>query len=119
MPAELNSKIGAQPDSMGVDTRGSEPMAGDESEVPMTQASLEVRSVFGSSATESAASVARLSLPFLDGALYSGSRARVITGAISCMQSDDRFRSYSSWRQGAAIMGLNPSKIKSPRMSVV
>ena len=46
MSAELNSKIGARSDSMGADTRGSEPMAGDESEVPMTQASLEVRSVF-------------------------------------------------------------------------
>jgi len=82
MSAELNSKIGIQSDSMGADTRGSEPMAGDESEAAMTHASLEVRSVFGSSAGESAASVARLSFPSSDGALYSGSRARAITSAI-------------------------------------
>ena len=81
---ELNSKIGAQSDSMGADTRGSEPMAGDESEVPMTHASLEVRSVFGSNAAEYAASMARLSFPYLDGALCYGSRAKAITGAISC-----------------------------------
>ena len=72
MSTELNSKIGARSDSMGADTHGSEPMAGDESEVPMTQASLEVRSVFGSSAAESAASMARLSFLSLDGALCSG-----------------------------------------------
>lgn len=69
MSAELNSKIDAWSDSMGADTRGSEPMVGDESKVPMTHASLEVGSVFGSSAAKSAASVARLSLPSSDGAL--------------------------------------------------
>ena len=83
MSAELNSKIDARSEPMGADTRGSEPMAGDESEVPMTHASLEVRSVFGYSAAESASSVARLSFPSLDGALCSGSRARAATGAIS------------------------------------
>ena len=82
MSVELNSKIGAR--SMGVDTRGSEPMAGDEAEVPMTHASLEVRSVFDSIVVESAASMARLSFLSLDGALCSRSRARAITGAISC-----------------------------------
>ena len=45
---------------MGADARGSEPMAGDESEVPVTQAPLEVGSVCGSNAAESAASVAGL-----------------------------------------------------------
>ena len=58
-------------------------MAGGESEVPMTQASLEVRSVFGSSAAESVAFVVRLSFPSSDGALFSGSRARAVTCAIS------------------------------------
>ena len=60
MSAELNSRIGTY--SMGADTRGSELMAGDESEAPMTHASLEVKYVFSSSAAKSAASVARLSL---------------------------------------------------------
>ena len=63
------AELGAWSDLMGADTRGSEPMAGDEFEVPMTQASLEARSVFVSSVVESAASVARLSLPSSDGAL--------------------------------------------------
>ena len=40
--------IGAQSDSIGTDARGSEHMAGDESEGPMKQISLEVKSVFGS-----------------------------------------------------------------------
>ena len=40
--------IGAQSDSIGTDARGSEPMAGDEYESPMTQASVEVKSVFDS-----------------------------------------------------------------------
>lgn len=119
MSAELNSKIGARSYSMGADTRGSEPMAGDESEVPMTQALLEVRSVFGSSAIESKAFVERLSLPSSDGALYSGSRASVVTCAISRTPSDDRFRSCSSWRHGATVMGSNPLKIKSPRILAV
>ena len=50
--------IGAQSDSIGTDASGSEPVAGDESEGPMTQISLDVKSVFGSSADECAASVA-------------------------------------------------------------
>ena len=56
---------------MGVDARGSEPKAGDESEVPVTQAPLEVGSVCGSNAAESVASVAGLSFPSLDGAICS------------------------------------------------
>ena len=76
---------------MGADARGSEPMAGDESEVPVTQIPLEVGSVCGSDAAESAASVAGLSLASSDGAICSGSRARAVTGAISWVWSDDRF----------------------------
>ena len=75
--------IGAQSDSIGMDARGSEPMAGNESEVPVTQAQLNVGFVCGSSAAESAASVAGLSFPSSDDAVCSGSRARAVLGAIS------------------------------------
>ena len=83
MSAELNSKIGAKSGSMDADARGPEPMAGDESEVPVTQAQLDVGYVCGLNAIESAASVAGLSFPSSDGAVCSGSRARAVTGAIS------------------------------------
>ena len=56
MSAELNSMIDARSGSMGTDARGSEPMARDESEFPVTQAPLEVGSVCGSNAAESMAS---------------------------------------------------------------
>ena len=49
-------------------------LAGNESEVPETQISPEVRSVCGSNAAESAASVAELSFPSSDGATCSGSK---------------------------------------------
>ena len=94
-------------------------MAGDESEVPVAQAPLEVGSVCGSNAAESAASAAGLSFPSSDGAVYFGSRARAVISAISWAQSDDKFRSCSSWWQGVAAMGSNPSKIKSPRISAM
>ena len=83
MPMDLNSKIGAQSDPMGADTRSLEPMAGDESEGPMTQTSLEVKSVFGSIAVECAASVAGSILPSSDGMICTGSKAREAAGAIS------------------------------------
>ena len=63
---------------MGMDARGSDPMAGDESEVPMTQIPLEVGSMCGSNAAESVASVAGLSFSSSDGAICSGSRARAV-----------------------------------------
>ena len=50
--------ISAQLGMMGTDARGSEPMAGGESEGPMTQTSLEAKTVFGSSADECEASMA-------------------------------------------------------------
>ena len=96
MSAELNSKIGAQLDPMGADTRGSKPMAGDESEVPMTQTSLEVKSVFGSIAIECAASVTGSILPSSDGMIFSGLKAEVIADAISRTLSDGRVTSCSS-----------------------
>ena len=68
---------------MGADARGSKPIAGDESEVPVTQAPLKVGSMCGSDTAESAASVAGLSFPSSDGAICSGSKARAVTGAIS------------------------------------
>ena len=83
MSAKLNSKIGAQSDLMRADTHGLEPMAGDESEVPMTQIPFKVGFVCSSNAAQSAASVAGLSFPSLDGAIFSGSKDRAVTGAIS------------------------------------
>ena len=61
----------------------SEPMTGDESEGPMTQICLDVKSVFGSSADECAASVAGSIHPSSDGAICSRSGARAVTGSIS------------------------------------
>ena len=83
MSAELNSKTGAQSGSMGADARGPESMAGDKSEVPETQAQLDVGSVCGSSAAEYAPSMAGLSFPSSGDAVCSGSRARAVTSVIS------------------------------------
>ena len=77
MSASLNSAIEY------ADAHGSALIAGDESEVPMTQASAEVRSVCGSNAAESVGSVAGLNFPSLDGAICYGSKARAVTGVIS------------------------------------
>ena len=117
MSAELNSKTGAQSGSMDAYACSPEFMAGDESEVPETQAQPDVGSVYGSSAAESMASVAGLSFPPSDGAVRSSSRAREVTGASSYVRPDDRTRSCSSWWLRTAVMGSNPSKIKSPRIS--
>ena len=48
--AALNSVIGAQPGSAGSEVRGLEPTVGYESGGPVSQASLGVKSVFGSTA---------------------------------------------------------------------
>ena len=82
MSAELNSTIDARSRSTYADARGSELVAGKESEVPAAQIPPEVGSVCGSNAAESAASVAGLSFPSSDGAICSGSKARAVTGAI-------------------------------------
>ena len=71
-------------------------MAGDESGVPVAQVSCEIKSMCGSNTVESVASVAGLSFPSLDGVVRSGSKARAVTGAVSWMLSDDRFRSCPS-----------------------
>ena len=74
---------GAQLDPMGTDARGSDLMAENGSEGPTTQASLEVKSVFGSIAAEYAASMAGSILPSLDGTIYTGFEARAAAGVIS------------------------------------
>ena len=66
-----------------MDAHGSKPVAKNESEAPVTQIPLEVGSVCGSDAAGTAASVAGLSFPSLDGAICYGSKARAVTGAIS------------------------------------
>ena len=83
MSAEMNLTIGARSVSMGADVCNLEPMARDESEVPMTQALLEVGSVSDPNAAESATSLVGLSFPSSDGVIYSRSRARAVIGAIS------------------------------------
>ena len=88
--------IGAQSDSIGTDARGSVPMAGDESEGPMTQTSLEVKYVFGSIVIECAASVAGSIRPSSDGMICSGLRSRATAGVISRPPSDGRSKSCSS-----------------------
>ena len=88
--------IGAQSESIGTDVLHSEPMTGDESEGPMTQISLEVKSVFGSSTDECAASVARSIHPSSDGVIYSRLRAGAAAGAISRTPSDGRSKSCPS-----------------------
>ena len=75
--------INAQSGSIGTDARGSEPMAGDEFEGPMTQTSLEAKSVFGSIADECAASMAGSIHPSMDGAIGSELRVGAVAGAIS------------------------------------
>ena len=87
---------GAQSDSIGTDVRGSDPMAGDESEGPMTHISLEMKSVFGSSADECAALVAGSIHPSSDGAICSRLGAGAAIGAISRTPSDGRSKSCTS-----------------------
>ena len=75
--------IGAQSGSIGTDPCSSDPMAGDESEGPTLQTSLEAKSVFGYIAVECVASVARSINPSLDGTICSGFRVRAAAGAFS------------------------------------
>ena len=71
----LNLKIDNLSSSASVDAHGSELIAGDESGVPMTHISHEVKSVCGSNAVEYVAFVPGLSFPSSDGAICSGSKA--------------------------------------------
>ena len=104
--------IGAQSGSRGTDARGSEPVAGDESEGLTTQTSLEAKSVFGSIAAECAASMAGSIHPSSDGTICSGLRARVVAGVISRALSDGNVGSIV--QVSKPDMGWNPSNIKSP-----
>ena len=87
--------IGAQSDSIGTDAHGSEPMAGGESEGPMTRTSLEVKSMFGSNAPECAPYVVGSIHPSSDGTICSGLRAGATAGVISRTPSDGRSKSCS------------------------
>ena len=111
--------IGAHLDSTGTDVSGSESVAGDKSSGSAMRLSKGVKSVFGSITTESAASMAGSIPPLSDGVICSGLTAGVATDVISRTLSDGRVTSCSSRLCGASVMGSNPSKIKSPRMSAV
>ena len=83
MSAALNSKIDNRSSSVSGDSHGSELIPREESGVPVTQVLREIKSMLGSSAVESVASVVGLNLQSLDAAVCSGSKAGVVTGAIS------------------------------------
>ena len=92
----VNSITGAQPDSAGSGARGLEPTAGYESGGPVSQASLGVKSVFGSTADECAASGAGSIHPSSDGAICPGFRSEAPAGEVSRVLSDSRSKSCSS-----------------------
>ena len=96
MSAVLNSKIDKRSSSASADAHGSEFMTRDESGVLVKKTSSDFRSIFGSNAVESVAFAVGLSLQSLDGAVCSGSKAKAVTGAISWIRFDDRFKSWSS-----------------------
>ena len=75
--------IGAQSDSIGTGAGDSESVAGDKSSGSATRISYGVKSVSGSIATESAASVAGSIPPSLDGAIGSELRVGANAGAAS------------------------------------
>ena len=75
--------IGAQSGSIATDARGSEPMAGDESGVPVTRILCEFKSMFGSIADEGKASMAGSIHPSMDGATGSELRVEAAACAIS------------------------------------
>ena len=88
--------IGAQSDSTGTDVGGSESMAGDKSSGSATRLSKGVKSVSGSNAIESAASMAGSIHPSSDGAIFSGLKAGVVAGVIFRTLPDGRAKSCSS-----------------------
>ena len=119
MSVALNSKIDKRSSSASAGSHGSELTARDEAGVPVTQISCEVKSLGGSNAGESVASMVGLSLRSLDGAIGSDLRVGAVAGAISRTLSDGRAKPCSLWPCGALGKGSNPSKIKSPRISAV
>ena len=117
LSAALNLKIDSRSSSVSAGSQGSELGTGDKSGVPLMQVSYEVESACGSNTAELIAPVMGLSLPSSDDLICSRSKARVVTGAISWMRPDDRFKPCLSGRRGAVTVVSNQSKIKSPRMS--
>ena len=93
MSAALNSKIDKRSSLASVGSHGSELITRDESGIPVTQILCKVKSMCGSNAVESVASMVGLILSSSDGAVCSDSKARAVIGAISWMRPDDRFRS--------------------------
>ena len=87
---------GAELNSMGMDARGLEHTAGDESGGPETQIPLGEESVFGSNAEECAASEAGSIHPSSEGTTCSGTKSGAIAGAMFRILSDCRSRSCMS-----------------------
>ena len=109
--------IGAQSGSIGMDAGGSE--FGAESGTSESRALRRTGMVFGSIAVEIAAPEAVSSHPSSVGAVGSELKVGADTGAASRALFGGRARSYPSRQCGALGCGSNPSKIKSPRTSVV
>ena len=117
MSAAVNSMIGAQSDSTGRGAGG--PESGKESGTSESRALWGTRSVFGSITVEVAAPEVVSSHPSLVCAVGSELMVGVNTGAALWALSGCRARSCPSRQCGAPGRGSNPSKIKSPWMSVV
>ena len=115
--AALNLKIDSRSSLVSTGSQGSELDTGDKSGVLLMQVPYEVESACGSNAAELVAPMMGLSFLSSDDLICSGSKASVVTGTISWMRPDDRFKPCSSGRRGAVAAVSNPSKIKSPRMS--
>ena len=94
--AAVNSITGAQPDSAGLEARRLEPTTRYESGGPVSQASLGVKPVFGSTIDECAASGAGSIHPSSDDAIFLGFRSEALAGAISQALSDSRSTPCSS-----------------------
>ena len=108
MSAALNMKIDNRSSSVSAGALDPERVAGDESGVPLTQALQDVESVCGSNAADFMVS---------EGMIYFGIEVVAVTGPISWVCPDDRFKSCSSERRRAIAAVSNPSMIKSPWIS--
>ena len=76
MSAALNPKIDKRSSSVSADSHGSKLITRDESGIPVTRILCEVKSMCGSNAGESVASMVGSSLRSLDATMCSGSKAR-------------------------------------------
>ena len=109
--------IGAQSDSIGRGAGGSE--SEKESGTLESWAAQRIMLVFGSIAIETTAPEAVSNHLSSIGAVGSELRVEADAGVASGVLFGSRARSYPSRQCGAPGYGSNPSKIKSPRMSVV